>query len=231
PLLYQKVGDYLDQSKANTLPDLAVGVLTIAAGKVAGRMPVVQTGAAGKKIAANKDTTPISNAGVDGEMVGHRPVDRFSFNNGRTQNASEINLLHGEYSNVAPYKVGTKVIDTTYKPGTRLYMIVDKDGRVAVWGSPQPIISSLDARTTYARTTYAITPQFKPDIPLPNGGTGLYIMEVEVVKSLPTRVGIVGDQTYKGITYAGGGSQVEFLVPADQRTNYLKPLGSPSLLK
>ena len=46
-----------------TLPDLAVGVLTMAAGRVAGRMPVVQKGAAAKEIAGGKNPSG-ANAGL-----------------------------------------------------------------------------------------------------------------------------------------------------------------------
>ncbi|WP_211464584.1 hemagglutinin repeat-containing protein [Collimonas silvisoli] len=211
----------LRQSSAlkNALPGLAVGALTFATGNIAGRMPVVKPAAAAEEIAANAYAKEITNAGVDGEMVGQPLSNRLAFQDGRTQNASDVNLMHAEFNNVSPYKTGTVVTDMTYEVGQRMYMIVDKDGNIAGWASPKPINSSLEARTNYA-----ITPEFKPDIPLPNGGSGLYEMEVEVVKPLPTRVGVVGDQTFKGITYNGGETQIEFLVPSKDRGTYLTPI-------
>jgi hypothetical protein len=170
----------------------------------------------------------VSDLGVDGEMAGLPPGNLRAFQEGRTQPAATVNLLHGEHRNAPPYKAGTVVTDELQPAGTRLYMVVDKDGNIAGWASTKPITSVAEARNNYA-----ITPEFKPDVVLPDGSKVLYVQEV-IVKpgtSLPTRTGTIGEQTYKGMTYQGGEKQVEILLPASERAKYLQPVGKAQVLR
>ena len=71
----------------------------------------------------------------------------------------------------------------------------------------------------YVRNDLAVTPEFKPNV----GSVQSY----EVAPGTPIQWGPVGPQTYNGVTYPGGGSQVQILVPSAARSSVLTPVGPP----
>lgn len=72
---------------------------------------------------------------------------------------------------------------------------------------------------SYVRNQLAVTPEFKAEIG--------FVQQYEVKAGAQIQWGTVGSQFYDGITYPGGGSQIQFLVPPSQRMNILTPVGDP----
>jgi hypothetical protein len=75
----------------------------------------------------------------------------------------------------------------------------------------------------YARNQLAVTPEFKPDVG--------YVQRYAVTPGTQIQWGPVGPQTFDGVTYPGGGSQIQLLVPPAERMNALTPIGDPIPIK
>ncbi|MBP3195214.1 MAG: hypothetical protein J6M05_06070, partial [Cardiobacteriaceae bacterium] len=67
----------------------------------------------------------------------------------------------------------------------------------------------------------AVTPEFKPEI----GQVQTYL----IPEGIQIQKGTVGPQTYNGVTYPGGGSQIFILNEGDN--NKLIPIGEPKIIK
>jgi hypothetical protein len=73
------------------------------------------------------------------------------------------------------------------------------------------------------RNDLAVTPEFKAEIG--------YVQTYEIVPGTQIQQGPVGPQTYQGVTYPGGGTQVQILVPKEERKNVLIPIGEPRIIE
>lgn len=73
----------------------------------------------------------------------------------------------------------------------------------------------------FVRDKLAVRSDWKPDVG--------HVQEYEVIKEVPVFKGPIGPQLDPGAgTYLpGGASQIEFRVPAVERMDYLKPIGTP----
>ena len=69
------------------------------------------------------------------------------------------------------------------------------------------------------RREAANAPGFKPEVG--------YVQRYAVTPGTQIQWGPVGPQTYNGVTYPGGGSQVQLLVPPTDRMSALTPIGDP----
>lgn len=72
---------------------------------------------------------------------------------------------------------------------------------------------------SYVRNDLAVTPEFKPEVG--------FVQRYEVAPGTQIQWGPVGPQTHNGVTYPGGGNQVQILVPRAERSQVLKPIGEP----
>jgi hypothetical protein len=73
----------------------------------------------------------------------------------------------------------------------------------------------------YVRNELAVTPGFKEEIS--------HVQKFLIPEGVQIQVGTVGPQTWSGITYSGGGNQVQILNYADR--NRLIPIGEPRPIK
>jgi hypothetical protein len=117
---------------------------------------------------------------------------------------------------------GTQVVEREAKVGEKFSMVIDEkqksmiengETRIGGWASPD-----VPASQAEARQALAIRPEYKPDLP--------YVAEIEVTKpGAVIREGVAGPQG----SLAGGGKQVELVMPPAERANYftvtdIKPL-------
>jgi filamentous hemagglutinin len=128
---------------------------------------------------------------------------------------------------------GTPVIETTLQPGVKLNMIVDnatadaiKKGDPVTWGG-WATFDSVNSAAVDMRQRSAIKNQFKPS---ENGP--FYVVEMEVTKPLPSKLGFVGAQKDTGGTLRGGGTQIQFdtSIPGSDRGMFIKPISQPKPL-
>jgi YD repeat-containing protein len=73
---------------------------------------------------------------------------------------------------------------------------------------------------TFVREKLAVTPEFKPEIS--------HVQKYHIPEGVQVQVGKVGPQTHNGITYPGGGNQVQILNFEDRAK--LQPIGEPKIL-
>ena len=73
----------------------------------------------------------------------------------------------------------------------------------------------------FVRNQLAVTPEFKADV--------AKVQQYLVPEGTRIQIGTVGPQTYKGVTYPGGGNQVQILNYLDR--SKLIPVGDPIMIK
>lgn len=172
--------------------------------KVGGGLSEGAARAVGKKL----DEVLIQNLALKGVQVG--AIHGF-------KSADELNGLMGVYKYAPGWKAGTQVAETTLQPGTRVRMVVDErafrsiekgeTGRAfGSWATFDNVPSQ-----AYARNQLAITPEFKQNVG--------YVVEVEITRPIQAQIGVVGSQ---GGTAGGGGNQLNFLMPRDDRSAVFK---------
>lgn len=139
------------------------------------------------------------------------------------KNADALNALMDKYNWSPAWMSGTQVADVTLKPGTTMNMVVSADTYSKMlegdtsrlfggWGTFDDIPSQ-----AYVRNELAITSQMKSDVS--------YVIKVEVTQPVNAKIGIVGDQPGAG----GGGNQLHFNLPPEQRGRVLEVIGAERL--
>ena len=119
-------------------------------------------------------------------------------------------------SGVAGWSPGTQVAETTLKPGSRVSMVVDADtyalfrtsspeARFGGWATYDNVSSQ-----AYARNQLAITQNMKSNVG--------YVIRVEITRPVSAQVGVAGAQSGA----AGGGNQLHFVVPLNERSTTFK---------
>jgi hypothetical protein len=187
---------------------VSAGTAALGAGKLLAVTAKVGTSAvaAGVAMSANATVNFLENMALKGVQVG--AIQGF-------KNAEEVNSLMNAYSYAPAWKTGTTVAETTITPGTRVQMVVSLDdyaklqageSRFGGWATFDNVPNQ-----AYARNQLAITEGFKKDVG--------YVIEVEITKPIQAQVGVVGSQ---GGTAGGGGNQLNFLVPRDDRSSVFK---------
>jgi filamentous hemagglutinin family protein len=118
----------------------------------------------------------------------------------------------------APYMPGTTVRDVVMQPGETVYIIENQFAQNPGGWATQRIYTDLNE----ARRELALLPEYKN---LYKEETSeflgdLVIREYSVKQPLPSRQGVAGPQTSPdgGLSYPGGGKQVEFLIDTRQYT-------------
>lgn len=141
------------------------------------------------------------------------------------ESADSVNATMGKYNWAPAWMPGTQVADATLNPGTVVNMVVDKATYDALttpgadvsrafggWGTLDDV-----SNQAYARNSLAITSDMKKDVS--------YVIQVEVTQPVNAQIGIVGSQD--GAT--GGGNQLHFNLPPDQRSSVFKFIGGGQL--
>jgi RHS repeat-associated protein len=112
-----------------------------------------------------------------------------------------------------PWMPGAPVYSVPAPKGLTIEMVMAPgQTRPGAWGTVDVI-----ADMSYARNQLAITPGFKPSIG--------HVQRFEVPAGTQVQYGTVGPQTHGGVTYPGGGSQIQILNYADRAK--LIPVGPP----
>ena len=145
------------------------------------------------------------------------------------KSADEINAAMLEANKSLPpnqawssaWMPGTQVAETIIAPGTRVQMVVDAaeyqklvdgKGNFGGWATFDNVPNQ-----AYARNQLAITSDMKPN-------TG-YVVEVEITQPINAQVGVAGPQG----TAAGGGNQLHFIFPQQDRASAFKVVGGRAL--
>ena len=137
------------------------------------------------------------------------------------KSAEEVNALMNAAEWSPAWKAGTSVTEVTVKPGTTVQMVVteatfyDIEARnfskaFGGWGTFDNFPNS-----AYAQNQLAMTSG------LTSKSGGLYVVNIQVTKPINAQFGIVCPQE----SAAGGGNQLHFLVPRDDRVNVFKYVG------
>jgi filamentous hemagglutinin len=183
---------------------------------------------AGGEIAAGDALGP-AGLGVLGTASGVKAV----------RSAEEVNAAMKARGWEPAWSPGTPVIESLLEPGTKLKMIVDKNGAASIteamrsgdfsgmklggWGT----FDDIKTFSADMRQRAAITNQFKPVSSGP-----FYVVEVEVQKRLDANLGFAGQQQDIATSLRGGVTQVEFLIPSiNKRGDYIKPVSTPKKLE
>ena len=135
------------------------------------------------------------------------------FKSAETVNATMKSVVGWEPA----WMAGTQVADLTLNKGSVVRMVVDADTYVLLrtnspdakfggWATYDNVTSQ-----AYARNQLAITQNMKPNVG--------YVIEVEILKPVRAQVGVVGGQ---GSSATGGGNQLHFIVPLDERAATFK---------
>ncbi|MFY9479353.1 MAG: hemagglutinin repeat-containing protein [Aquabacterium sp.] len=164
--------------------------------------------------------------------------------------AGEVNAAMTAKGWSPAWSTATSVINGDLSIGTKVNMIVDAPTaklieRAIAQGSEDFSQVRLGGWATFddvsstaidLRQRAAVTGEFKPSTDGP-----FYVVELEVQKPLASNIGFAGSQINKeklsdgtianlGTLLRGGATQAEFLIPASERIQYLKPVSSPKLL-
>ena len=130
-----------------------------------------------------------------------------------TQNKT---ALLGAPGNKNPWKDGSKILSIEVTDDFYINMAMSKgQPGPGSWGTLDNI-----PNVDYVRNKLAVTPEFKKDI--------AYVQKYKIPKGARVQIGIVGPQTYQGVTYPGGGTQVQILSLPEGRN--LIPIGTMKLI-
>ncbi|WP_233411970.1 DUF637 domain-containing protein, partial [Paraburkholderia kururiensis] len=134
-----------------------------------------------------------------------------------TNNSSNPRLLPAP-TNSEPWMTGAALNSFPSPSGGMYIQMAMAPGQTnpGGWGTLDSISS-----VSYVRNNLAVTPAFKPQI----GSVQLFY----IPPGVQVQVGTVGPQTYNGVTYPGGGNQVQILNYFDR--SKLVPIGSPRPIK
>lgn len=142
--------------------------------------------------------------------------------------AEEVNAAM-KAANLNPaWSSGTAVVEGSIAAGTKMRMVIDEAQLGAVSAGD---FSKLGRWATFddlasvaidMRQRLAIVEAFKP-----TGKGPFYAIEIEVIKTVASRIGYVGSQAGAG----GGATQVNFLVEWNEVAKYLRAVGDPITLK
>jgi hypothetical protein len=142
------------------------------------------------------------------------------------KSADEINAMMKATPDWSPaWKPGTSVAETTIKPGTTVRMVVDQRAWDAIgrgefdrafggWATFDEV-----PNVAYARNQLALTADMK------STSSTLYVVDIQVTKAINAQVGAVGAQG----SAAGGGNQLHFFVPRDDRRSVFRVVGGSAL--
>lgn len=135
------------------------------------------------------------------------------------KSADEVNAMMSAADGWSPaWQTGTSVAEVTVKPGTTVQMVVGEKAYRAMergdvseafggWATFDDVPNAAYAGNELAMTS-ALT-----------GKAGqLYVVEIQVTKSINAQVGLVGAQG----AAPGGGNQLHFFVPRDSRSSIFK---------
>jgi len=204
---------------------------SITAGVEAGRLAVDIVGAATVAMGVSKVVATTAKAGADvitgavaqSAQAATQMIQNMALKGVQVgaihgfKSADEVNSLMNAYSYAPAWKSGTAVAEATLQPGTRVQMVVDeiawnaiRDGKTersfGGWATFDNVPNQ-----AYARNQLAITNEFKQNVG--------YVIEVEITKPIQAQVGVVGSQ---GGTAGGGGNQLNFMIPRDDRSSVFK---------
>jgi hypothetical protein len=143
----------------------------------------------------------------------------------RFESAEAVNATMSQYNWAPAWQAGTQVADSTLKPGTMVNMVVNQEAYLALTTPGADVSRAFGGWATfdevpnlaYVRNDLAITPGMKSG--------DLYVVQVEVTQPVNAQVGIVGKQAGAG----GGGNQLHFNLPPNQRTSTFKFIGGSPL--
>ncbi len=151
------------------------------------------------------------------------------------RSADEVNAAMKARGWEPAWSPGTPVIEATLPPGTKVNMIVDAKTAEAIdigdsftlggWAT----FDNATSLSTDMRQRAAITSQFKPSADGP-----FYVVEMEVISPIKSKVGFAGKQVDQNtLTLRGGASQIHFdeTIAGKDRHTFLKPVSEPRLLK
>jgi filamentous hemagglutinin len=204
-----------------------LGVRTVLAGAEAvGTTKVVKT--IGEEVLEKVGPTLAKTAGNISDKALNSAAVHFLEQNASTikgfSSAEELNAVMKNYGKDPSWKTGTTVADTIIAPGTKVNMVMDKaayleyvnNDRVGMrfggWATFDDVPSK-----AYARNQLAITQGMKEDVS--------YVVELELVEPVQAKVGIVGAQGGA----AGGGNQLQFIIPPTDRSSVFKVIGERKL--
>ncbi|KGF78164.1 hypothetical protein IA69_32030, partial [Massilia sp. JS1662] len=135
------------------------------------------------------------------------------------KSADEINAMMKAADGWSPaWTSGSSVAEVTMKPGTTVRMVVTEaafnDMQVGQLNRAFGGWATFDdvPNAAYARNQLAIT----SDLTAKSGP--LYVVDVQVTRAINAQVGTVGAQG----TASGGGNQLHFFVPRDDRTGVFR---------
>lgn len=202
-------------SAATTLATLNTS-LTLMAATGAGKGAAAAIEGAAKSAAVDAVAAAVR-AGWKGDAAGLEQFTRNIVGSAGSVNrflsADAVNATMDTHSWLPAWRSGTMVADATLKPGTMVNMVVDAKAYYAIlqgdtsrafggWATFDNVSSQ-----AYARNELAITEGMKSG--------DLYVIQVEVIQPINAQIGIVGAQ--EGA--AGGGNQLHFNLPPNQRTS------------
>ncbi|WP_430876356.1 RHS repeat domain-containing protein [Gilliamella sp. G0441] len=103
-------------------------------------------------------------------------------------------------TNSNPWMFGTKIESIIVPKGGMIVNMAMAPGQIKPggWGTLDHIKD-----VSYVRNKLAVTPEFKPEVS--------HVQKFLIPEGTRVQIGTVGPQTYNGITYEGGGNQVQIL--------------------
>ena len=103
-------------------------------------------------------------------------------------------------TNSNPWMSGTKIESIIIPKGGMVVNMAMAPGQIKPggWGTLDHIKD-----VSYVRNKLAVTPEFKPEVS--------HVQKFLIPEGTRVQIGTVGPQTYNGITYEGGGNQVQIL--------------------